>query len=176
MASLAEQPKNINYLTGVQFKFELVDYPELNFFVQGVNLPGLSTQAAQMPFPRQPGIQKNLGVIEFEMLSIQFLVDEYLKNYAVIIDKENEIITNSIEKSTKIISDFSNTSFAELFKLAPLFLYSSSFIPRCSPYLFSRRTDIFKSTNFFTVSGVIEILFSPTRSSLTDPMIFITSV
>ena len=81
MASLVDQPKNINYLTSVQFKFELVDYPELNFFVQGVNLPGLSTQAAQMPFPRQPGIQKNLGVIEFEMLSIQFLVDEYLKNY-----------------------------------------------------------------------------------------------
>ena len=81
MASLAEQPKNINYLTNVQFKFELVGYSEINFFVQGVNLPGLSTQAAQMPFPRQPGIQKNLGVIEFEMLSVQFLVDEYLKNY-----------------------------------------------------------------------------------------------
>ena len=81
MASLAEQPENINYLTNVQFKFELVDYPGVTFFVQGVNLPGLSTQAAQMPFPRQPGIQKNLGVIEFEMLSIQFLVDEYLKNW-----------------------------------------------------------------------------------------------
>ena len=81
MASLANQPKNINYLTGVQFKFELVGYPEVGFFIQTCNLPGLSTQAAQMPFPRQPGIQKNLGVIEFEMLSIQFLVDEYLKNY-----------------------------------------------------------------------------------------------
>ena len=81
MALLSEQPKNINYLTGVQFKFELAGYPGVTFFVQGCNLPGLSTQAAQMPFPRQPGIQKNLGVIEFEMLSIQFLVDEYLKNY-----------------------------------------------------------------------------------------------
>ena len=86
MASLADQPKNINYLTAVQFKFELAGYPELNFFVQGVNLPGLSTQAAQMPFPRQPGIQKNLGVIEFEILSLQFLVDEYLNNYTAIWD------------------------------------------------------------------------------------------
>ena len=84
MASLADQPKNINYLTGVQFKFELAGYPGVTFFVQGCNLPGLSTQAAQMPFPRQPGIQKNLGVIEFEMLSIQFLVDEYLENYTTI--------------------------------------------------------------------------------------------
>ena len=86
MALLSEQPKNINYLTGVQFKFELVDYPEVGFFIQTCNLPGLSTQAAQMPFPRQPGIQKNLGVIEFEMLSINFLVDEYLKNYTSIWD------------------------------------------------------------------------------------------
>ena len=86
MASLAEQPKNINYLTGVQFKFELVDYPSVGFFIQTCNLPGLSTQAAQMPFPRQPGIQKNLGVIEFEMLSINFLVDEYLENYSSIWD------------------------------------------------------------------------------------------
>ena len=99
MASLADQPKNINYLTAVQFKFELVGYPEVGFFIQTCNLPGLSTQAAQMPFPRQPGIQKNLGVIEFEMLSIQFLVDEYLKNYTRIwnwmMDK-NEANTSAV--------------------------------------------------------------------------------
>ena len=35
--------------------------------------------------------------------------EEYLKNYSVIIDKENKIITNSIEKSKKIISDFFGT-------------------------------------------------------------------
>ena len=99
MALLSEQPDNINYLTGVQFKFELVDYPEVGFFIQTCNLPGLSTQAAQMPFPRQPGIQKNLGVIEFEMLSINFLVDEYLKNYTAIWDwlmDKNEENTSAI--------------------------------------------------------------------------------
>ena len=37
-------------------------------------------------------------------------------------------------------------------------------------------TEKFKLTNFFTVSGVIEILFSVVRSSLTDPIIFIISV
>ena len=74
MASLADQPDNINYLTGVQFKFELVGYPGVTFFVQSCNLPGLSTQAAQMPFPRQPGIQKNLGVIELKCLVYNFLL------------------------------------------------------------------------------------------------------
>ena len=99
MASLANQPKNINYLTGVQFKFELVGYPGVSFFIQTCNLPGLSTQAAQMPFPRQPGIQKNLGVIEFEMLSINFLVDEYLENYTSIWDwmmDKNEANTSAV--------------------------------------------------------------------------------
>ena len=32
--------------------------------------------------------------------------DEYLKNYAVIIDEDNEIIENSVEKSEEIISNF----------------------------------------------------------------------
>ena len=35
--------------------------------------------------------------------------DEYLKNYAVIIDREKQIITKSIEKGKKIVSDFFGT-------------------------------------------------------------------
>ena len=35
--------------------------------------------------------------------------DEYLKNYAVTIDEDNEVITNSIEKSREIISNFFGT-------------------------------------------------------------------
>ena len=35
--------------------------------------------------------------------------DEYLKNYSVIIDREKQIITKSVEKSKKIISDFFGT-------------------------------------------------------------------
>ena len=35
--------------------------------------------------------------------------DEYLKNYAVILDEDNEVITNSIEKSEEIISNFFGT-------------------------------------------------------------------
>ena len=71
--------------------------------------------------------------------------DEYLKNYAVILDKENQIITNSIEKSKKIISDFFGTgliclnkNFTELVVknlsnniITPLFsLLNKSEIPR----------------------------------------------
>ena len=121
MASLANQPKNINYLTNVQFKFELVDYPGVTFFVQGVNLPGLSTQAAQMPFPRQPGIQKNLGVIEFEMLSIHFLVDEYLKNYTDIwswmMDKSGEDTSAVLTLLSSYMNPFMEIHFNAVFPI-----------------------------------------------------------
>ena len=121
MASLANQPKNINYLTNVQFKFELVDFPGVTFFVQGVNLPGLSTQAAQMPFPRQPGIQKNLGVIEFEMLSIQFLVDEYLKNYTDIwtwmMDKSGEDTSAVLTLLSSYMNPFMEIHFNAVFPI-----------------------------------------------------------
>jgi choline kinase len=47
--------------------------------------------------------------------------DEYLKNYAVILDADNKVIKNSVEKSLEIISDFfgtglicMNKDFAEL--------------------------------------------------------------
>ena len=42
--------------------------------------------------------------------------EEYLKNYAVILDRKNQIITNSIEKSKKIISDFFGTGLVCLNK------------------------------------------------------------
>ena len=42
--------------------------------------------------------------------------EEYLKNYAVIIDRENQIITNSTEKSKKIVSDFFGTGLVCLNK------------------------------------------------------------
>jgi len=42
--------------------------------------------------------------------------EEYLKNYAVILDREKQIVTNSIEKSKKIISDFFGTGLVCLNK------------------------------------------------------------
>ena len=135
MASLADQPKNINYLTNVQFKFELVGFPEINFFIQGVNLPGLSMQAAQMPFPRQPGVQKNLGVVEYEMLSIQFLVDEYLKNYRAmsqwILDKDASDTTAVLTLLSSHMNAFLEVHFNGVFPtgLSELLFDSTSVEP-----------------------------------------------
>jgi len=52
--------------------------------------------------------------------------EEYLKNYAVVLDRKNQIIINSIEKSKKIISDFFGTGLICLNKNLNI-IFKSSF-------------------------------------------------
>ena len=62
--ALKDQVKNINPLTEVQFKFELRDFPATTFFVQTVNLPGVTFDATPIGRPlrsvRSPGHLKQL--------------------------------------------------------------------------------------------------------------------
>ena len=81
MASLANQPKNMNLLQGVQYKFDIAALPNISFFVQSTSLPGISLEAAQIGFPQRTGVARMTGVIEYEELTVAFLVDEYLKNW-----------------------------------------------------------------------------------------------
>ena len=81
MASLVNQPKNMNPLADVQFKFDIAALPETSFFVQTASLPGISLTPMEIGLPQRQGIALNTGVIQYEELSIAFLVDEYLKNW-----------------------------------------------------------------------------------------------
>ena len=81
MASLANQPKNMNPLADVQFKFDIAALPETSFFVQTASLPGISLSPMEVGFPQRQGVALNTGVIQYEELTIAFLVDEYLKNW-----------------------------------------------------------------------------------------------
>ena len=42
MTALTKQPENINPLADVQFRFDVSAIPKTSFFVQSVNLPGVS--------------------------------------------------------------------------------------------------------------------------------------
>ena len=81
MASLVNQPKNMNPLADVQFKFDIAALPETSFFVQTTSLPGISLTPMEVGFPQRQGVARNTGVIQYEELNIAFLVDEYLKNW-----------------------------------------------------------------------------------------------
>ena len=79
--ALNDQVKNVNPITEVQFKFEIVDRPATTFFVQTVNLPGLTTDAMALGRPGRTGVTLAGGAVEYELLEVGFVVDEYLKNW-----------------------------------------------------------------------------------------------
>ena len=94
MTALSEQPKNINPLADVQFKFDIATLPNTSFFIQTVNLPGITLEAAVMATPQLQNLSRHTGIITYETLELNFMVDEYLKNwqeiYEWIVGDENK--------------------------------------------------------------------------------------
>jgi hypothetical protein len=74
------QPAKMDYASPVQFRFKIAKLPQVEFFIQTVNLPGISMGTAIVPTPLYdypvPGDE-----ISFRSLDISFLVDENLNNY-----------------------------------------------------------------------------------------------
>ena len=81
MTSLTDQPKNINPLADVQFKFDVAALPNTSFFIQTVNLPGVSLEAAVIATPQLQNFSRHTGIITYEALDVTFMIDEYLKNW-----------------------------------------------------------------------------------------------
>ena len=74
------QPDKMDYASPVQFRFKIAKLPQVEFFIQTVNLPGISMGTGTVPTPLYdypvPGDE-----ISFQSLDISFLVDENLNNY-----------------------------------------------------------------------------------------------
>ena len=81
MTSLTEQPKNINPLADVQFKFDVAALPNTSFFIQTVNLPGIALEAQVVATPQLQNFSRHTGIITYEALDVTFMIDEYLKNW-----------------------------------------------------------------------------------------------
>jgi len=86
MTSLTEQPKNINPLADVQFKFDVAALPNTSFFIQTVNLPGITLEAAVVSTPQLQNFSRHTGIVTYETLNVGFLIDEYLKNWQEIFE------------------------------------------------------------------------------------------
>ena len=85
MAALQNQPINTSFLSPIGFKFQLNNFPEVNYFVQSASLPGISISAIDVPTAL-----KTIAIagdeVAFEELSIKFIVDENMKNWLSIYD------------------------------------------------------------------------------------------
>jgi hypothetical protein len=76
---------NRNFLSPLNFKFQLKRAPHVNFFIQKVNIPSISLPTFEVPNPllKVPFAAVNL---DYSDLSITFKVDEDLQNYMEIHD------------------------------------------------------------------------------------------
>ena len=79
-SAFGKQIQNRNFLSGVAFKFNLAKFPKVDFFSNSARIPELSLELTS-----QPSYLKTIDVpgerLDYEMLSVRFLVDEDLKNY-----------------------------------------------------------------------------------------------
>ena len=80
MTAITDTPTNLNFLSPLNFKFTLMRAPTVNFFIQSVNIPGMTLRSTEMPTPfikvPVPGDHLN-----YDELEISFKVDEDLVNY-----------------------------------------------------------------------------------------------
>lgn len=77
---LSNQPKDINFLSPLGFRFSLRRAPHINFFCTQVSIPTFELGEAELPTPFKkipfPGDKPRFGD-----LTLQFKIDEKLQNY-----------------------------------------------------------------------------------------------
>lgn len=81
MSALDHTPVNKNFLSPLGFRFFVQKLPNVNFFIQKVNIPGLmmgATPEAPNPFVKIPYSGEHLLYNEFR---VTFRVDEDMQNY-----------------------------------------------------------------------------------------------
>ena len=79
------EPAKLDYASPVQFRFKCSKLPEVEFFCQTANIPGIGLGVADVETPLKsipfPGDK-----VTYQDLAISFLVDENLNNYKEIHD------------------------------------------------------------------------------------------
>ena len=80
MSAIDNTPANKNFLSPLNFKFQIKKAPHVNFFIQKVNIPDIKLISPEYPNPFVnapiPGEHLTYGILD-----ITFKVDEDLQNY-----------------------------------------------------------------------------------------------
>ena len=81
MTTWNKQIENRNYLSPIGFKFLLAKFPKVAYFCQSANIPAMTLKMQQQPSPlRSLPLE---GFMEYDPLTINFLIDEDLENYMI---------------------------------------------------------------------------------------------
>lgn len=97
-------PSNINGLSPIGFQFSISKLPGVSFFSQSVTLPGMSLPSPEQGTPLSISYLSG-DKVEFEELSVRFIVDENMDNYITL---HNWIVGLSKPESFEQYVDFIN--------------------------------------------------------------------
>jgi len=154
-------PESNNGLLSNYFQFRLERIPNLIWFCQSVNLPGLVIQEFDQPTTLSHPIRSPVGAIRFDDLIMSFKVDENLENWL------------EIHKWIQDMSNYTNdTSFIKPWDSqrtdGQLLILNSSYNPKIKinfKKLFPIKLD---SLIFDTVNPDSKEIFSSARFAFSD--------
>ena len=166
--AIRNQPTNLNQLNVVSFVTNFLRMPGVSYFCQRVNIPGitLSNTNLSTPFANIP-IEGD--VLEFEDLTIGFIVDEDMQNYLELYDwlqsigfpekfpqYDNETLKIKSDVNILIHTNKSNPNYSIVFKdVFPVSLGAISFDTNATSLDPIVIDATFKYTGAFTVSKLI---------------------
>ena len=149
MTSLTEQPKNINPLADVQFKFDVSALPNTSFFIQTVNLPGISLEAQVVATPQLQNFSRHTGIITYEALDVTFMIDEYLKNWQEVYEWMIGDVSKYTSAVLTILSSSMNPTMEIHFKeIFPTSLSAISFDSTTTDPVYQTATVAFNYTEY----------------------------
>ena len=149
MTSLTEQPKNINPLADVQFKFDVAALPNTSFFIQTVNLPGISLEAQVVATPQLQNFSRHTGIITYEALDVTFMIDEYLKNWQEVYEWMIGDVSKYTSAVLTIVSSSMNPTMEIHFKdIFPTSLSAISFDSTTTDPVYQQATVSFNYTEY----------------------------
>ena len=131
----SDQPTNLNYLSPVNFEFQINKLPKTRYFCVGATVPGITFSEAA--HETTLGIRSYLpgDKIIFDPFIIRFIVDEDMLNYQEIFNWIMQLAPGAdtddfrtLVGSTKTTTGFDNRSgdYTEMFSDATLIVNTSS--------------------------------------------------
>jgi Tfp pilus assembly ATPase PilU len=113
-----------NFLQPQGFRFQVARSPKVTFFGNSVNIPGITLRTITQTTPGLKDIDLPGEIIDFEDLTLRFLVDENLQNYQEI---QNWIRGLGFPESLQEIYDLQNEDVGTTLRTnnqSPMNLYS----------------------------------------------------
>ena len=103
---LSRQPTKLDYSSPTQFRFLINQLPKVEYFTTEANIPGITLDEAEIGSPL-----KNIAMLgsklDYEDLTISFIVDENLENY---IEIHTWLTAIGFPSDRKQFSDFRSTT------------------------------------------------------------------